>query len=395
MSGTAYDVLIVGSGHGGAAAAAALRQKGFAGSIGMVSRDREFPYERPPLSKEYLAREKPFERLHLRPPRFWTDRQIELLLGREVATLDAHAQEVQLADGERIAFSHLIWAAGGEPRRLTCSGSDLSGVHAVRSRADVDAIMRELDGGARRVVVVGGGYIGLEAAAVLRKLGCEVVLQEMQDRLLERVAGRALSHFLLQEHRRHGVDIRLRTTVDCLEGTAGKVTGVRLADGTALPADMVIIGIGIAPSVEPLLACGADGGNGVLVDRFCRTSLPQVYAIGDCAAHANLHARGAIIRLESVQNANDMAMVAARHICGDPAPYDALPWFWSNQYDTRLQTVGLAQGHDREVIEGEPTEGKFSIRYFAGRDLIAIDCVNDTKAFVQGRKELLAAKVAA
>ncbi|WP_126173798.1 NAD(P)/FAD-dependent oxidoreductase [Altericroceibacterium xinjiangense] len=394
MAEHAYDVLIVGSGHGGANAAAALRQRGFAGSVGMVSRDREYPYERPPLSKEYLAREKPFERLQIRPLRFWDDKQIRLLPAREVVSLDftdaACAGAVELADGERIGFGKLIWAAGGVPRRLTCPGADISGVHAVRTREDVDGIIRELEGGARRAAVIGGGYIGLEAAAVLRKLGCEVILLEMQDRLLERVAGREVGAFLLREHRRHGVDVRLQTTVACLEGEAGKVCGVRLANGSVLPAEIVIVGIGIVPAVAPLEAAGAQGASGgVLVDEFCRTSLPDVYAIGDCAAHANVSARGQVVRLESVQNANDMAMVAARHICGDPVPYQALPWFWSNQYDVKLQTAGLTLGHDREVVQGDPADGKFSVHYFLGDDLTAVDCINDMKAFVQARKALL------
>ncbi len=380
------DVVIVGAGHGGAQAAMALRQNGFAGSIRMIGRESEPPYERPPLSKEYLAREKPFERLYIRPLQFWTDKHIDLALGREVLTVDAGAKTVTLDDGQTVGYGSLIWATGGDPRRLTCAGADLVGVHAVRTRADVDQIMRELDAGARRTVVIGGGYIGLEAAAVLIKLGCAVTLLEALPRVLARVAGEPLSAFFEAEHRAHGVDLRTGAMVDYLVGAEGKVTGVQLADGTVLPADLVIVGIGIVPAVAPLLAAGAEGGNGVLVDAYCHTSLPDIYAIGDCAAHASQFAEGAVIRLESVQNANDMATTAAKAICGAPVAYHATPWFWSNQYDLKLQTVGLSTGHDAAVLRGDPATRSFSVIYLKAGKVIALDCVNMVKDYVQGRK---------
>jgi 3-phenylpropionate/trans-cinnamate dioxygenase ferredoxin reductase component len=380
------DVVIVGAGHGGAQAAMALRHNGFAGSIRMIGRESEPPYERPPLSKEYLAREKPFERLYIRPLQFWTDKNIDLVLGREVLTVDAGAKTVTLDDGTVVAYGSLIWATGGDPRRLTCAGADLAGVHAVRTRADVDQIMRELDAGARRAVVIGGGYIGLEAAAVLIKLGCQVTLLEALPRVLARVAGEPLSAFFEAEHRAHGVDLRTGAMVDYLVGADGKVTGVQLADGTVLPADLVIVGIGIVPAVAALLAAGAEGGNGVLVDAFCHTSLPDIYAIGDCAAHASQFAGGAVIRLESVQNANDMATTAAKAICGAPVAYHATPWFWSNQYDLKLQTVGLSAGHDAAVLRGDPATRSFSVVYLKAGKVIALDCVNMVKDYVQGRK---------
>ncbi len=380
------DVIIVGTGHGGAQAAIALRQNGFAGSIAMIGRDREPPYERPPLSKEYLAGEKPFERIMLRPVQFWADKNIDLVLGTSIASVDPATQEVTLSDDRTMGYDYLIWAGGGDPRRLSCSGADLAGVHAVRTRADVDGMMAELEAGAHRVVVIGGGYIGLEAAAVLRKLGCEVVLLEMLPRVLARVAGEELSTFYEAEHRAHGVDLRLETGVECIEGAEGKVTGVTLADGSTVPADMVVVGIGIVPSVGPLIAAGAAGANGVDVDEYCRTSLEHVYAIGDCAAHANQFAGGAVIRLESVQNANDQATVAAKHICGEAMPYQAFPWFWSNQYDLKLQTAGLSIDHDQTVLRGDPAEKKFSVIYLKEGRVIAADCVNSTKDYVQARK---------
>ncbi|WP_292963070.1 NAD(P)/FAD-dependent oxidoreductase [Novosphingobium sp. UBA1939] len=380
------DVVIVGAGHGGAQAAIALRQNGFEGTILMIGREPEPPYERPPLSKEYLAREKTFERLYIRPAQFWDDKAVTLMLGHEVTAVDPAAKVLKLASGDAVGYGTLIWAAGGDPRRLSCSGADLAGVHAVRTREDVDRLMGELDAGARRAVVIGGGYIGLEAAAVLTKLDCHVTLLEALPRVLARVAGEALSEFYQNEHRAHGVDLRTGVAVDCLEGDGTKVTGVKLADGTVLPADLVIVGIGIIPSVGPLLAAGAAGGNGVDVDEFCRTSLPDVYAIGDCAAHANGFAEGAVIRLESVQNANDMATTAVRSILGDPQPYKATPWFWSNQYDLRLQTVGLSAGHDATVLRGDPATRSFSVIYLKQGRIVALDCVNMVKDYVQGRK---------
>ena len=381
---TDYDVLIVGGGHGGAQAAIALRQEKFEGSIAIVGDEPELPYERPPLSKEYLSGDKTFDRILIRPEKFWEEREISMLLGQRVTAVDPAAHRVTLADGTSIGYGKLIWAAGGDPRRLTCDGHDLAGVHSVRTRAHVDQMMRELDG-VEQVVVIGGGYIGLEAAAVLRKFGKQVTLLEALDRVLARVAGEPLSRFYEAEHRAHGVDVRLRAAVNALEGDGGKVTGVRMADGSVLPAQMVIVGIGIIPSVAPLLEAGAKGANGVEVDALCRTSLPDVYAIGDCALHANRYAAGAEIRLESVQNANDQAKVVARSIMGTDADYDAVPWFWSNQYDLRLQTVGLSSGFDQTVLRGDPATRSFSLIYLREGRVIALDCVNAVKDYVQGK----------
>ena len=380
------DVVIVGAGHGGAQAAIALRQNGFAGSILLIGREPEIPYERPPLSKEYLAREKTFERICLRPEHFWAGKGIILARNREVVRIDPAAHQLVLRDGAVITYGQAIWATGGDPRRLACPGAELAGIHAVRTRADVDQLMAELDAGARRAVVIGGGYIGLEAAAVLTKLGVAVTVLEMLPRVLARVAGETLSNFFEGEHRAHSVDLRTGTAVDAIVGEHGRVSGVTLANGTALPADIVIAGIGIIPAVGPLLSAGAAGGNGVDVDEFCRTSLPDVYAIGDCAAQANGFADNAVVRLESVQNANDMASCAAKAICGDPQPYGATPWFWSNQYDLKLQTVGLTLGYDQEIVRGDPAARSFAVIYLRNGQVIALDCVNSVKDYVQGRK---------
>jgi len=378
-----FDVVIVGAGHGGAQAAIMLRQQKFEGTIAKIGEEPEMPYERPPLSKEYFAGEKPFERMLIRPAKFWEERQITMLLGTRVSGIDAAAHRVTTTDGATIGYGKLVWATGGAPRMLPIPGGGLPGVQGVRTRADADA-MKAASESAAQVVVIGGGYIGLEAAAVLSKFGKKVVLLEALPRVLARVAGEPLSRFYEAEHCAHGVDVRLNVQVTAIEGEA-RATGVRLADSEVIPADLVIVGIGIIPAVEPLLAAGAAGGNGVSVDEYCRTSLPDIYAIGDCAAHANAFANGATIRLESVQNANDMANTAARAICGDAQPYHAVPWFWSNQYDLKLQTVGLSTGHDEVVVRGDPAQRSFSVIYLKEGRVIALDCVNAVKDYVQGR----------
>ena len=387
-----FDVVIVGGGHGGAQLAIMLRTQKFDGSIAIVGDERELPYERPPLSKEYFAGEKEFERIQLRPAQYWDEREVTMLLGKRVVSVDPAAHSVTTDGGETIGYGKLVWAAGGSPRMLPIPGGDLPGVQGVRTRADADA-MKAASETAGQIVVIGGGYIGLEAAAVLTKAGKKVVLLEALDRVLARVAGEVLSRFYEKEHRDHGVDVRLGVCVDAIEGE-DNVTGVRLSNGELIPGDLVIVGSGILPAVEPLIAAGAEGGNGVLVDRLCKTSLPDIYAIGDCAAHENGFAEGAVIRLESVQNANDQANVVARGIVGDEASYHAIPWFWSNQYDLKLQTAGLSTGHDQAVLRGDPATRSFSVVYLKAGKVIAIDCVNATRDYVQGRMIVTAGLVA-
>jgi len=383
------DVVIVGTGHGGAQAAIALRQHGHEDSILMIGRDDAPPYERPPLSKEYLAGDKGFERIMIRPEKFWAEKQIDLRLGAAVTAIDPARHTLTLSAGGHVTYRKLIWSGGGDPRRLPVPGAVLPGVFYVRDKRDADAMMQALADGAKRAVVIWGGYIGLEAAAVLRKLGCEAVLVEMLPRLLARVAGEELSTFYAEEHRRQGVDVRLSTGVHSVLGEGeGRVTGVKLDSGEEVPCDMVIVGIGVVPAVAPLIAAGAAGSNGVDVDFCCRTTLDDVYAIGDCAAHANPFAGNAVIRLESVQNAHDMAGTAARAIMGEKEPYHALPWFWSNQYDLKLQTAGLNLGFDQTLVRGDPETRKFTVVYFKGGVPIAFDCVGTMKDYVQARKLL-------
>lgn len=389
---TRFDVLIVGAGHGGAQAAVLLRQAGFDGSVALLGDEPEAPYERPPLSKEYMSGEKTFERILIRPEAFWAEKDISLLLSRRVTRIDPAGKTVTCADGEEIGYGRLIWATGGSPRPLTCPGGDAGRVYGVRRRSDVDAIMAELPS-VEHVVVIGGGYIGLEAAAVLTKLGKKVTLLEALDRVLARVAGEQLSRFYEAEHKAHGVDLRTGAMVSAIECDGGVAKAVVLSDGSRVQADMVIVGIGIIPETAPLIAAGAAGGNGVDVDPYCRTSLSDIYAIGDCAAHENRFADGARIRLESVQNANDQAKIAVQHIIGDPVEYNAVPWFWSNQYDLRLQTVGLSTGHDQTILRGDPASRSFSIVYLKGGKFVAIDSVNMVKDYVQARAHVIAGAV--
>ena len=384
-----YDILIVGAGHAGAQAAIALRQQKFEGTIGLMGNEKYPPYERPPLSKDYLAGDKEFDRILLRPESFWAERNIDLLTGCRVSKVNAEDHKVVLANDEEVSFSKLIWATGGSPRMLDCPGSQARNIHAVRSRADVDKIMAALPT-TKNVVVVGGGYIGLEAAAVLTKLGKQVTVLEALDRVLARVAGETLSRFYENQHREHGVTLELNAKVESFEtNDQGMATAALLDDGRRFDADMVIVGIGIIPETGPLVAAGAAAGNGVDVDQHCRTSLQDIYAIGDCALHSNKFANGALIRLESVQNANDQAKVAALDIVGQDCEYDAVPWFWSNQYDLKLQTVGISTGFDDYLVRGNTENGSFSVIYFRDNKIIALDCVNATKDYVQGRKAVV------
>lgn len=384
-----FDCLVVGGGHAGAQSAILLRQQKFEGTIGLIGAEPDLPYERPPLSKDYLAGEKAFERLLIRPAHFWQEHGIALILGERVKAIDPAAHTVQTASGATYGYGKLIWAGGGAARQLSCPGATAKGLFTVRTHADVDALMAAMPV-AERIAIIGGGYIGLEAAAVLSKLGKKVTLIEALDRVLARVAGPALSAFFQDEHRAHGVDIHLNAAVEAIEVDAeNRATAVRLADGALIPCDAVIVGIGIVPETGPLILAGASGGDGIDVDEYCQTSLPDIYAIGDCAAHESRFAAGRRIRIESVQNANDQARTAVRHILGDPAPYEAVPWFWSNQYDLRLQTVGLSLTHDDYVVRGDPAARSFSLVYLRQGQVIALDCVNRTKDYAQGRALVL------
>lgn len=379
-----YDVIIVGTGHAGAQAAVALRQQGFTGSILMIGEELHLPYERPPLSKEYFSGEKTFERILLRPEQFWQDKKIDLKLGQRVIQIDAQSHRILTQQNYEYHYDKLIWATGGKPRRLSCEGAALEGIHYIRNREDVDRINQELDR-VQKCVIIGGGYIGLEAASALRKINRDVTLVEGQSRVLARVAGPIISDFYQQYHQEKGVEFYLGQGVDYLEGDQGRVHTVILANGTRIATDMVIVGIGLNPEVNVLVEAGAAFSNGIETDRRCRTSLVDIFAIGDCANHENFFADGQRIRLESVQNANDQAMIVTKEILDKGEDYAAVPWFWSNQYDLKLQTIGLSLGYDQEILRGEPDSGSFTVIYLREGKIIAIDCVNRPADFIQGK----------
>lgn len=388
-----FDVLIVGAGHAGANLALGLRQRKFGGSIGIVSDEMGWPYERPPLSKSYLAGSSTSQDLMLRPSGVWESHRVQFLSGRRVVAVLPDKHAVELDEGLRITYGRLAWAAGGRARRLTCEGASLEGIHSIRTQNDVDRVRMDLRA-AETLVIIGGGYIGLEAAATLVKLGKGVTLVEAQPRLLTRVSGPPISQFLASLHSGHGVVLKMQAAVARLEGRGNRVHTVVLADGTELPADLVIVGIGMEPNIEPLAAPGAAINHGVCVDAQCRTSLPDVLAIGDCTSHPSRFSASGWARLESVPNAMDQATVAARVMMGESVAQDSVPWFWSEQYDTKLQTVGLAQGYDDLALRGEPESGSFSVVYLRGGRIVALDCVNSPRDFVQG-KTLVSRGVAA
>lgn len=371
-------IIIIGAGQAGAALAAKLRDLGFDGHLTMIGAEPHPPYQRPPLSKAYLLGEMEQERLWLRNAAFYADNHIDLRLGAAAVAVDRAAKTVTV-DGQVTPYDQLALTTGSTPRRLPAAiGGDLAGVYTVRNLADVDAMAPEFIAG-RRLIIVGGGYIGLEAAAVARKLGLDVTVLEMAPRILQRVAAPETSDYIRALHQSHGVKILEQTGVDHLLGD-GRVTGVRLSDGRDLPCDFVIAGVGVTPNVQ--LAEGLTLDNGIATDAFGRTSDPAIWAAGDCASFPY---KGGRIRLESVGNAIDQAEVVAANMLGAQMPYDAKPWFWSDQYDCKLQIAGLNTGYDNIVTRG-PDGGAVSFWYYAGDHLLAVDAMNDPRGYMVGKR---------
>ncbi|MCC5987749.1 MAG: FAD-dependent oxidoreductase [Pararhodobacter sp.] len=378
-------IVVIGAGQAGASLVAKLRVQGFDGKLTLIGDENVPPYQRPPLSKKYLLGELALERLFLRPESFYAEHGIELLLGKPVRAIDAAARQVMLGD-EVLGYDQLALTTGAEPRMLPASmGGDLVGVYPVRRLADIDAMAPEFAPG-RRVLVVGGGYIGLEAAAVARQRGLEVTLIEAAPRILQRVAAPETSDYMRALHEGHGVKIIEGAALARLTG-AGRVDGAELADGRQIAADFAIIGIGITPASALAQAGGLTLDNGIAVDAFGRSSDPHVWAAGDCASFPW---RGARIRLESVQNAIDQAEAVAENMLGAEKPYDPLPWFWSDQYDLKLQIAGLNTGHDRIITR--KTGAACSHWYFAGERFLAVDAMNDPRAFMLGKRLLEAGR---
>jgi 3-phenylpropionate/trans-cinnamate dioxygenase ferredoxin reductase subunit len=376
-------ILIIGGGQAGAQAVDTLRREGFGGRLVLIGDEPELPYQRPPLSKKYLSGEMPADRLVFRHRTFYDEHRIELKLGRQAVRLDAAARQVELADGEKLTYDRALLCLGAESRRLTCPGADLPGVHYLRALADVAPIQAGFKPQAR-VVIIGGGYIGLETAATCRKMGCEVTVLEMADRVMNRVVAPGVSQYFAEEHRAHGVTIICDTRVVCLEGRE-RVEHVVCADGTRHAADLVIVGVGAVATTELARAAGLACDNGIVVDEYCRTSDAAIYAAGDCTSHPSLRF-GRRVRLESVDNAFEQAKTAALNLLDKPVAHDRVPWFWSDQFDNKLLIVGLSQDHDRQVLRGDPASRSFSVCYLKGRELLAVEAVNHSKDYMAARK---------
>lgn len=381
------QIVVVGAGQAGSSLVAKLRKNGYDGSITLIGEESAPPYQRPPLSKAYLLGDMALERLYLRPESFYAENGIDLHLSQTAVSID-RSDKVVIAGGKQFTYDQLALTTGSVPRHLPPAiGGALGGVHVVRTLADVDAMEPAFREGAR-ALIVGGGYIGLEAAAVARKRGMSVTVIEMSDRILQRVAAPETSDYFRALHVGQGVEIREATGLDRLVGD-DHVTAAILADGTELPVDVVIVGIGISPATELAEAAGLELDNGIRVDEFGRTSDPSIWAAGDCASFPY---KGERIRLESVPNAIDQAEIVADNMMGAEKPYVAKPWFWSDQYDVKLQIAGLNAGYDSVV--SRVSDGSASFWYFKGDTLLAVDAMNDPRGYMIGKRLIEAGKTA-
>ena len=384
--------VIVGGSHAAAQLGASLRQAGWEGAISIVGDEALPPYHRPPLSKAYLAGDKHSDELLIRPASFYEKAGIDLVLGNRVTNLDREAKQITLHDGGSIPYTKLALTTGARVRKLALPGHELEGVFYLRDLQDVDN-MRAFVGAGKSAVIIGGGYIGLETAASLRKLGMDVTVLEALPRVLQRVTAPEVSEFYSRVHAEEGVNIVTEAAVEGLLGK-GSVDAVQLADGTTINTDMVVIGVGVLPATELAEAAGLAVDNGIVVDEFARTSDHDIVAAGDCTNHHNpIYDRK--LRLESVQNATDQARTAANTLCGKLEAYSTLPWFWSDQYDLKLQIAGLSQGFDQVVIRGNSESGRsFAAFYFQQGRLIAVDAINRPKEFMSTKRALATGKTA-
>ena len=384
-------IVIAGGGQAAAQAVDTLRRKGFTGTLVLIGEEPWLPYQRPPLSKKYLAGALERERLLLRPAHFYESHAVETRLGRRVEEISPREQRLRLDDGSTVAYDALLIATGSRPRQLTAPGTDLDGVHFLRTIADVERIRAGWAAG-KRLVIVGGGYIGLEVAATARELGLEVTVLEMADRVMNRVVCPEISSFYEAEHSRHGVRILCNSKVRALAAIPGstRVRAVVTADGDEHAADCVVLGCGAVPAEQLAAAAGLACENGVVVDERCRTSDPVIFAAGDCSNHPSLR-YGRRLRLESVDNAFEQGASAALNMLGLAIAHDKVPWFWSDQYDLKLIIIGVSQGYDAVVMRGDPATHAFSACYLRGGELIAVDAVNSPKDQMAARK-LIAAR---
>ena len=380
-------IIVVGAGQAGASMVAKLRSAGFEGELTLIGAEPVPPYQRPPLSKKYLLGEMPAERLYLRPEQFYRDQNIALRLGQEITAIDRD-KRILILGGETLNYDQLALTTGSVPRRLPAAiGGGLSSVHVVRDLRDVDAMAPKFVT-AKRVLIVGGGYIGLEAAAVAATKGLKVTLVEMADRILQRVAAPETSNLFRSLHQSHGVDLREGVGLEQILGDMA-VTGATLTDGTTLELDFIIAGVGVTPATSLAQAAGLAIDNGIKTDALGQTSDPHIWAAGDCAS---LPYHGGRIRLESVQNAIDQAETVAENILGAAHPYCPMPWFWSDQYDVKLQIAGLNTGYDRVITRTGEKPGAISFWYYHTTTLLAVDAANDPRAYMIG-KRLIAAGI--
>lgn len=383
--------VIVGAGHAGGTVAAQLRQNDWAGAVVLIGEEPIPPYQRPPLSKAWLKGEADAEALALRPDVFWAEHEVELRLGVRATEIDRAGSVVMLQSGERVPYDRLVLATGRRARRIPMPGMDLEGVLELRTAADADRLKQALGQG-RRLAVVGGGYIGLETAASARALGADVCVIELQDRLLARVACQQLSDFMAAHHRSHGVEVVLSATIVALEGQGGRVSGVRLADGRSIGCDLVLVGVGSVANQELAEAAGLLCDGGIVVDLAARTQDPAIYAVGDCTCRP-LPLYEGLWRPESVPNALEQAKQAAADICGGRPPPPEVPWFWSDQYDLKLQIAGLSHLADSAVLRGDPSTGRFAVFHLgADHRLHAVEAINAPAEFMAGRQLIGARK---
>lgn len=385
-------ILIVGTGQAGIKAAETLRAKGYADPITMVGEEPWLPYQRPPLSKAFLTGKFDQGRLYLKTSKWLDDVAINVMTQTRAVDLDAGEQRLVLADGTTLAYSQLLLATGTRARMLPLPGAQLAGVHTLRSMDDSKTIAAQLEA-ASSIVIVGGGFIGMEVAGAVRAMTSDtpksVTVVEAQDRVLKRSVAPVMSDFLHGLHTGNGVTILTHTGVTALTGETGQVTGVELDDGSTLPADLVLISAGAQPCVELAEKAGLAIDRGICVDAACRTSAPTIFAAGDCTVFPSQR-YGRSIALESVQNACDQAKHAAAAMLGEVSDYDPVPWFWSDQYDVKLQIAGLSTGFDRTETVGDPSEGRFSVHYFAGPHLLAVDSINDPRSHMMARRDIAA-----
>jgi 3-phenylpropionate/trans-cinnamate dioxygenase ferredoxin reductase subunit len=376
-------ILVLGGGQAGAQAIDTLRREGFTGRIVLVSDERELPYQRPPLSKKFLSGELAADRLPFRHQAYYDEHRVDLKLGIRATRLDPAARRVDLSSGEEVVYDRLLLCLGAVSRQLTCPGSELPGVHYLRSVSDVAGIREGLKPGAR-VVIIGGGYIGLETAATARKMGCAVTVLEMADRVMNRVVASNVSEYFAHEHRAQGIKLICNSRVIRLEG-GNRVERVVCADGSVHEADILVVGVGAVANTQLAAAAGLGCENGIVVDEFCRTTDPLIYAAGDCTYHPSLRF-DMRVRLESVDNAFEQAKAAALNALGHPTVHDRVPWFWSDQFDNKLLIVGLSQNHDQRVTRGDPATRCFSVCYLKGGELLAVEAVNHSKDYMAARK---------